>query len=605
MKCPYCGHINEWSEDQCLMCRRDIAYLRDRTFLGQQFVFFEASEEQPILVRLIPVGASEGDDHRFTRPTIISRHEHGVRLERRPSRKVPEPEQEDLPQLSFPWSYRHFDEPFELPVLNFPRLHLVAVATDRRVYRPGDEVHLFVAAPGAAGQEAELGIELAGQSTHQARIRLNQAGLGLTQFGDLEPGVYTIQMTLPDRPAIQASCSFTCAEFTLSPLSVSVESHTLEGYQLSVELKLAEFGTPYDGPLELVVRNAGHVVYEGKAEARAGQMEADLGLEPLTWGDITIEVSTPQGNTASVVCRRISWEDWDRVTLSPLGPHIEAALVPVHGVEGEIRGLHYVHGRQEHTPFALESIVGTEGRIAARRNAELVHLLIFDPLRGDHRKLEFQDVKAGDVLRFRVGYPYALFTLGAFMGRALPYEAWGVVVWPVGLKASLEAPAEAGPEASISVRVETDGPASCLLLVYDPRLEHEDPLTRLARCIFEQIFDSTWRLEARHVSHVAWLMSGGLQTVEWRFSLQGKGQPMRTALRMSYEEALKRAAPRAFLMASGETIPELAHIDLFPVDGPVEVPIQLGDQAVTCRCRAYFFRDYDYVSVTRDIQVGE
>lgn len=604
MKCPYCGHVNEWSEDQCLMCRRDIAYLRDRTFLGQQFVFFEASEEQSVLVRLIPVGASEGGDHRFARPTIISRHEYGVKLERRPSRKVPEPEPDDQPQPSVPWSYRHVDKPFELPALDFPRLHLVAVATDRQVYRPGDEVHIFVAAPDAAGQEAELGVELASQSIRQTRVRLNQAGLGLTQFGDLEPGEYTVRMTLADGPATPASCSFTCAEFTLSPLSVSVELHTLEGYQLSVALKLVQFGAPYDGPLELAVRNGGQVVYEGKGEARAGQLEADLELEPLTWGDITIEATTPQGNTASVVCWRLSWEDWDRVTLSPLGPHVEAALVPVPGVEGEMRGLHYVRGRQEHSPFALESIVGTEGRIAARCNAEVVHLLIFDPLRGDHRKLEFQDVKAGDVLRFRVGYPYALFTLGAFMGRALPYEGWGVVMWPVGLKASLDAPAEAAPGATISVRVETDGPATCLLLVYDPRLEHEDPLTRLARCIFEHIFDSTWRLDARHVSHVAWLVSGGLQTVEWQFSLQGKGQPMRTALRMSYEEALKRASPRAFLMAPGETIPELAHIDLFPVDGPVEVPIQLGDQAVTWRCRAYFFRDYDYVSVTRDIQVG-
>jgi hypothetical protein len=582
----------------------DIAYLRDRTFLGHQFIFFEASEEQPILVRLVPVGASEGDDHRFARPAIISRHEYGVKLERRPSRKVPEPGQEDQLQPSFPWSYRHFDEPFELPALNFPRLHLVAVVTDRQVYRPEDEVHIFVAAPGAAGQQAELGIELANQSIRQARVRLNQAGLGLAQFGDLEPGEYTVQMMLPDWPSTQASCSFTCAGLTLPPLTVTVESHTLEGFRLGLVLKMTQLGAPYDGPLDLVVCNAGQVVHEGKAEARAGQLEADLELKPLTFGDVTIEVSTPQGNIATAVCRRISWEEWDKITLSPLDPPVKVALVPFPGIEGEIRGLHYVHGRQEHSPFALESIVGTEGRIAACRNAELVHLLIFDPLRGDHRKLEFQDVKAGDVLRFQVGSPYALFTLGAFMGRALPYEAWGVVVWPVGLKASLDAPAEADPGASISVRAETDGPASCLLLIYDPRLEHEDPLARLARCIFEHIFDSTWRLDARRVGQVAWLMSGGLQTIQWRFSLQGKGQPMRTALCMSYEEALKRAPPRAFPMAPGETIPELAYINLSPVDGPVEMPIQLGDQAATWRCRAYFFRDYDYVSATRDVQVG-
>jgi hypothetical protein len=81
------------------------------------------------------------------------------------------------------------------------KLHLVAMATDRQVYRPGDQVHIFAAALDAAGQEAELGGEL------------------------------------------------------------------------------------------------------------AGQLEADLELKPLTFGDITIEVSTPQGNTATVVCWRISWGD--------------------------------------------------------------------------------------------------------------------------------------------------------------------------------------------------------------------------------------------------------------------------------------------------------
>jgi hypothetical protein len=48
-------------------------------------------------------------------------------------------------------SYRHVDEPFDLPAPDFPRLHLVAMATDRQVYRPGDQVHIFVAAPDAAG----------------------------------------------------------------------------------------------------------------------------------------------------------------------------------------------------------------------------------------------------------------------------------------------------------------------------------------------------------------------------------------------------------------------------------------------------------------------
>ena len=77
---------------------------------------------------------------------------------------------------------------------------------------------------------------------------------------------------------------------------------------------------------------------------------------------------------------------------------------------------------------------------------------------------------------------------------------------------------------------------------------------------------------------------------------------MRSVLRQSYEEAQKLAKPRIFLMAPGETLPELAHIQLLAVDGDVEVPVQLSDRAGTWRCQAYFFRGYDYVAITRDIE---
>jgi hypothetical protein len=251
----------------------------------------------------------------------------------------------------------------------------------------------------------------------------------------------------------------------------------------------------------------------------------------------------------------------------------------------------------------LERFIATEGQLLARRDTRLVHLLVFDPLSRKGCKLEFQDVKKGDLLRFEVAAPYSVFVLGAFMGRALPYEAWGVVLRPVELAASLDVPEEVAPGATVSVRVETDRPAHCLLQVHDARLEHEGPVARLARRLFDQIFESTWRLEAGRATQVEWLMQSGLQTLTLQMSLEGKGQPMRLALRQGHEAALRRGASRAYLMAHDETAPELAHIELFAVEGCVEVPVQLGDRTGTWRCRAYFFRGHDYVSVTRDIEV--
>jgi len=456
MKCPYCGHTNDWDKDQCLMCGRVIAYLRDRVLLGQQFAFFEASEEQPILVTLIPPSTCEEEEHRFTRPTIVSRHEYGVRLERRPVGGAPRPEKGLLPGPSLPGPVWRRDphEPFELPALDFPRLDLMAVTTDRKVYRVGDKVHIFIAAPDAAGGEVALEVMLDEQEgSHQVGVKLNQAGLGLTHLAGLEAGEYSVVVSLPDRSGAKAKCRFTCADLKLSALTANLESRILRGTQLSVVLDLTRHAAPYNGPVELVVRNAGRVVYQGQAEARAGRLEADLPLEPLTLGDVTLEVTTPEEDVAILPGLGVDWQVWDKIPINALDPPVEAATVPFPDADGEIRGLYYGHKSDTSSPFRLERLVGTEGRIQACRDVPLAHLLVFDPLSGEGRKLEFEGLKAGDVLRFEVGSPYAVFVLGAFMGRALPYEAWGVVMRPVELGASLDAPEEAAPGASVSVRV--------------------------------------------------------------------------------------------------------------------------------------------------------
>ena len=69
----------------------------------------------------------------------------------RPKRDQPQPSAAQHPALA---------EPFELPVLDFPRLELAAVVTDRAVYRSQEQVRVFIAAPGAASQEVGLEVRL-------------------------------------------------------------------------------------------------------------------------------------------------------------------------------------------------------------------------------------------------------------------------------------------------------------------------------------------------------------------------------------------------------------------------------------------------------------
>jgi hypothetical protein len=119
----------------------------------------------------------------------------------------------------------------------------------------------------------------------------------------------------------------------------------------------------------------------------------------------------------------------------------------------------------------------------------------------------------------------------------------------------------------------------------------------------EHIFKATWRLGARHVAQVAWLMQAGSLALLWQGDLRGQGQPMKTWMRQSYEQTLKLAVRHPFSPGSAQSLPELAHIELFGVDGSHEVSVRLGAGTGDWRCRAYFFRGHDWLSVTRDIRV--
>ncbi len=192
MECPYCGHINDLSRDQCQKCRAQVAYLRERVFIGRQFAFFEASGEQPIVVALAPAGTPEGEEHRFTQPTIISRHEYGIHLGAAPT------DAPDQPRFRLWGRRRHpINIPEHRPALAFPTLDLATVVTDRKIYRPEDEVFIFVVAPNAADQQAELEVKLAGQRVYHTRLTLNEAGLHLARFAELEEGEYTVSVMRP------------------------------------------------------------------------------------------------------------------------------------------------------------------------------------------------------------------------------------------------------------------------------------------------------------------------------------------------------------------------------------------------------------------------
>jgi hypothetical protein len=602
----------------CERCDADLSGQRQRVSVGAQFVFADASPRQPVALSL------DGREPKiFTQPTVVSRHQHEIGFGEtrvRPARRRPKPSQPDidLPRLPAP------DGP-----------NLTAVVTERKIYRPRDEAHIFVVAPGAAGQEVEMEVQLAGQQITKERVALDQAGLALCPYVDLEEGEYTVLVRRHDRHKDEpAKCTFSVAEFTLSPLIALLERHTYESGELSFRLKVIALSVPYHGSVELALQSGERVVETQKANVHEGTVEATFDVQAHE-GPFHVLVTTPDGETASVFFPGTGRTERERVILCPLGEVAEAGVLPGDDTT-EVRGLHIGYDGLESTPLRLAEAVGRTGKLVVDVRAAVIQVVTFHPLSGETTLHQWRDVSVGDTFEFPVDAPYLLFT-AALLAPRQPYEAWGVVVHPSDVTARLSAPETAEPGEEITVRVETGWPAhrsatradaACLLLVYDARLEHESPVPKLGKRLLDAIRGGTKDLKEQTAPPFTALPPWGWghppddlvffaappamelrevalpERMPRRAQLRGvadaKGMPLSETPEAGVETEVEMLPFIA--VPSREDFPELAYLELFPVDHVAERTVPLGDQIGTWRCRAYLVTGLDVLELTADVE---
>jgi hypothetical protein len=360
-------------------------------------------------------------------------------------------------------------------------------------------------------------------------------------------------------------------------------------------------------------------------------------------GPFRVQVTTPDGETASVYFPGTGKTERERITLCPLGKVAEAGLLPGADTQ-EVRGLHVGYDGVETTPLRLETAVGEVGRLVSDVQASVAKVITFHPLTGEATAAEFRDVKAGDTIEFPIEAPYTLFTVGVLAAR-MPYEAWGVVVHPLEVSASLVAPEEAAPGDEITISIEVDQPASCLFLVYDARLEHESPIPKLAKGMIDAIRSNTSDLKEQTAPTLASMPGGPWGYPFWDGMLDGgvlfrsmgapMGVPMGVPKGMAPVPAgmppdmakadlvlMERPGPTTadtqsvmevadvetltfVAVPSREDFPELAYMELFPVRDVVERTVPLGDQIGTWRCRAYLVSGLDVQELTADVEAAK
>jgi hypothetical protein len=222
--------------------------------------------------------------------------------------------------------------------------------------------------------------------------------------------------------------------------------------------------------------------------------------------------------------------------------------------------------------------------------------------------------------------------------KKAPFEGWGTVIKPIAFEATLKAPVTAHPGEEIDVYVEipakrvdaTPAPAFCWLLVYDARLEHESPIPKLAKRIYESVRDASGNLVARSVEDG--LSARWAPTEDFvgnaRMVFSAAAAPPVMSQPMSVESAMPKMAqplsratgmlsdaspvmageidtPTMVMAPTRMEFPELAYQELFHFAGKTARTIRLGDQIGTWRVRAYLFRGADYLELTSDLQADK
>jgi hypothetical protein len=262
-------------------------------------------------------------------------------------------------------------------------------------------------------------------------------------------------------------------------------------------------------------------------------------------------------------------------------------------------------------------------------------VVTFNPRNGNVILSEAKDLKRSDVVEFDVDAPYTLFTVGAFT-KDQPFEGWGIVIKPVAFEAQLTAPkaAKSGEEIDIRLSIspllagegQGERSAFCLLLVYDARLEHESPVPKLAKRIYESVRDATgnlaagqapnandkqWALPGDMVLGAAWaggppppmpVMPLAMAAIPADSALRSPRMMMRARSGASSIAETEAEVPVMVVAPTRMEFPELAYIELFEVEGQASRTVKLGDQIGTWRTRAYVFNDVDYRELTADVQ---
>ncbi|MEM7798818.1 MAG: hypothetical protein AAF633_06500, partial [Chloroflexota bacterium] len=474
-----------------------------------------------------------------------------------------------------------------------------------------------------------------GQQIYKTTIALNQHGIALFRYQIADEGEYSVVVT-PERDTVSATCTFSCAAFSLSPFLATLRSYTLNDDILSADIELKSASIPYSGPVTVNILMRRRVITTNTIEVQNGRLalKEKLGQLYSDHAELKINLSSTEGHTASLTLQNVSGSTRDQVNIAKMPSHFfKGALSPQKLEDKPLRGLYL----QQETlkdkfpyghPWTLREIVTEAGHLTVHASIKKLLIQRISPTGKRFENLIYRDLDPGAEIELPplAAQPHQFFAFAAIFqdSERPPYESYAHLIAPQRLSCTLSGPEVVKPGTLVELELSSSRPATAVILVYDARLEHESPLPKLNKSTFEYLKSFSSQAQATEAKTISkeisqgsyfhlnlqhvWderqyrSMRGGLDML--MLESAGLPQPMARIGSVFQGEMLGGAveAMPALEMATRESFPEVIHCELIIEVGQLHRQvIKVGDQIGTWRCKAYLFNGSDWVEVSHDI----
>lgn len=264
-------------------------------------------------------------------------------------------------------------KPFRLPELN-----LATVTCDKAIYRTEhDTVNLLALNPLAPRSSANLVISVDGREFSRHAVQLGDHGEATFQLRDLPVGAY--EAAFEGTTADTAGCSFTVAEYRLSPLTAAFHHKKFSGdNQFSFGLNLESFGTPVEGDIALELMEPNRRLAKITVRAEQGKVKGSFSLTGNGPHTINIQLVADPGKTATLPIVGSRASERQSTTFSRLGTEISGTLLPTENSR-LVRGIFLEEGAHSTTPFSLERVDTYRARLTVLGRVQALTVLVIDP----------------------------------------------------------------------------------------------------------------------------------------------------------------------------------------------------------------------------------